>query len=96
MSAAPWRRSRCWSSGSGWSTSPRDTVGQLAGLSDDVALAVISAPQSGSVSRPTGSYAEAMSATWARLVEVPFAGLDFSDVRWALGRPPAEAVQTRR
>ena len=66
---------------------PAATVGQLAGLSDDVALGVISAPQSGSVSRPTGSYAEAMSATWARLVEVPFAGLDFSDVRWALGRP---------
>jgi hypothetical protein len=72
---------------------PAATVGRLAGLSDDVALGVISAPQSGSVSRPTGSYAEAMSATWARLVEVPFAGLDFSDVRWALGRPPAEAVQ---
>lgn len=72
---------------------PRDSVGRLARLGDEVALGVISAPQSGSVARPTGSYAEAMSRTWSRLVEVPFAGLDFSDVRWALGPPPAEAVQ---
>jgi hypothetical protein len=34
-----------------------------------------------------------MSEAWARLVEVPFAGLDFSEVKWALGPPPAEAVQ---
>ena len=34
-----------------------------------------------------------MSSTWARLVEVPFAGLDFSDVSWALGPPPPEAVE---
>jgi hypothetical protein len=72
---------------------PAETVGSLASASDGVALSVIAAPQDGSVSRPTGSYAEAMSGTWARLVEVPFAGLDFSDVRWALGPPPAEAIQ---
>ncbi len=72
---------------------PRESVGQLAGLSDEVALAAISSPQSGSVSRPSGTYAETMSSTWSRLVEVPFAGLDFSDVKWALGPPPAEAVQ---
>ncbi|HWW67494.1 MAG TPA: hypothetical protein VNY83_05875 [Solirubrobacterales bacterium] len=72
---------------------PRESVGQLASLSDEVALGTISAPQSGSVSRPVGSYAEAMSQTWTRLVEVPFAGLDFSDVKWALGPPPAEAVR---
>ncbi len=72
---------------------PRESVGQLAGLSDEVALAAISAPQSGSVSRPSGTYAETMSSTWSRLVEVPFAGLDFSDVKWALGAPPEEAVQ---
>ena len=72
---------------------PGESVGQLASLSDEVALGTISAPQSGSLARPLGSYAEAMSETWSRLVEVPFAGLDFSDVRWALGPPPAEAVQ---
>ncbi len=72
---------------------PRASVGRLAGLADHMALAVISAPQSGSVARPSGSYAEAMSGAWARLVEVPFAGLDFSDVRWALGPPPADAVK---
>jgi hypothetical protein len=72
---------------------PRETVGRLAGLADEAALGVISAPQSGSVARPAGTYAEAMSGTWSRLVEVPFAGLDFSDVSWALGPPPPEAVQ---
>ena len=72
---------------------PRESVGQLASLSNEVALGTISAPQSGSLARPVGSYAEAMSETWSRLVEVPFAGLDFSDVKWALGPPPAEAVQ---
>lgn len=72
---------------------PRESVGRLANLSNQLALGVISAPQSGSVDRPVGSYAEAMSGTWARLVEVPFAGLDFSDVAWALGPPPAEAVK---
>ena len=34
-----------------------------------------------------------MSRLWSRLVEVPFAGLDFSDVHWALSRPPPEAVE---
>jgi hypothetical protein len=71
---------------------PRATVGQVADLSNEVALGVISAPQSGSLGRPVGSYAEAMSRTWSRLVEVPFAGLDFSDLKWALGPPPPEAV----
>ena len=72
---------------------PGESVGRLAALSDEVALGTISAPQSGSVSRPLGGYAEAMSETWSRLVEVPFAGLDFSDVHWALGPPPPEAVR---
>ncbi len=62
-------------------------------MSDRVALGVIGAPQAGGASRPSGSYAEAMSRLWARLVEVPFAGLDFSDVGWALSRPPPEAVE---
>jgi hypothetical protein len=73
--------------------SPRETVGQIASFSDQVALTAISAPQSGSLSRPVGTYAEAMSRVWSRLVEVPFAGLDFSDVSFALGPPPAEAVK---
>lgn len=71
---------------------PQASVGRLASLSDRVALGVIGAPQAGTASRPAGSYAEAMSRLWARLVEVPFAGLDFSDVSWALSRPPQEAV----
>jgi hypothetical protein len=72
---------------------PRETVGRLASFSNEAALTVIAAPQSGSPSDPTGSYAEAMSHVWSRLVEVPFAGLDFSDVNWALGPPPEDAVK---
>lgn len=72
---------------------PRETVGRLASFSNQVALGVIAAPQSGSLDGPTGSYAEAMSHVWSRLAEVPFAGLDFSDVNWALGPPPEEAVK---
>jgi hypothetical protein len=72
---------------------PRESVGRLANFSNEVALGVIAAPQSGSLGDPTGSYAEAMSHVWSRLVEVPFAGLDFSDVNWALGPPPEEAVK---
>jgi hypothetical protein len=72
---------------------PRESVGRLASFSNQVALGVIAAPQSGSLGDPTGSYAEAMSHVWSRLVEVPFAGLDFSDVDWALGPPPEEAVK---
>lgn len=72
---------------------PQASVGRLATISDRLALGVIGAPQAGTASRPAGSYAEAMSGLWARLVEVPFAGLNFSDVNWALGRPPSEAVE---
>jgi hypothetical protein len=72
---------------------PRESVGRLARISDQVALGVISAPRTGSVSRPMGSYAEAMSGVWTQLIQVPFAGLDFSDVRWAMGPPPREAVE---
>jgi hypothetical protein len=72
---------------------PRESVGRLAKISDQVALEVISAPRTGSVSRPTGSYAEAMSGVWTQLTEVPFAGLNFSDVKWAMGPPPREAVE---
>jgi hypothetical protein len=72
---------------------PRESVGRLASFSNEVAMSVIAAPQSGSLDDPTGSYAEAMSHVWSRLVEVPFAGLDFSDVNWALGSPPEEAVK---
>ena len=73
--------------------SPAQTVGKVANMSNGVALGVISAPQAGSVSRPMGSFAESMSRTWPRLVEVPFAGLNFSDVKWAMGPPPQEAVE---
>jgi hypothetical protein len=72
---------------------PRQTVGEAAGMADDVAVGVIGAPESGSADRPTGSYAEALAGSWQRLSEVPFAALNFSDVAWAMGPPPKEAVQ---
>jgi hypothetical protein len=72
---------------------PRQTVGQAAEMSNQLALGVISVPEEGSLSRPVGSWAEAMSRTWSRLVEVPFAGLDFSDVKFAMSPPPPEAVR---
>ncbi len=73
--------------------SPGQTVGRVANMSNEVSLGIISAPHTGSISRPMGSFAEAMSRTWPRLIEVPFAGLNFSDVSWAMGPPPAEAVE---
>jgi hypothetical protein len=72
---------------------PVASVGRLGKISDEVAVTAISAPRSGSLARPTGTYAEELSHTWAQLVEVPFAGLDFSDVQWAMGSPPPEAVE---
>lgn len=72
---------------------PRESVGRLASFSNQAALGIIAAPESGSLGDRTGSYAEAMGHVWSRLVEVPFAGLDFSDVNWALGPPPEEAVK---
>jgi hypothetical protein len=72
---------------------PAASVGRLGKISDEVAVTAISAPRSGSLARPTGTYAEALSHTWAQLVEVPFAGLNFSDVNWAMGPPPKEAVE---
>jgi hypothetical protein len=72
---------------------PSQSVGRLANMSNQVAIGVISAPHSGSLSRPNGAFAEEMSQTWERLVEVPFAGLNFSDVKWAMGPPPEEAVE---
>lgn len=72
---------------------PAASVGRLAKISDQAAVTIITAPRSGSLARPTGTYAEAMSSAWAQLVEVPFAGLNFSDVKWAMGPPPPEAVK---
>jgi hypothetical protein len=71
---------------------PRESVGRLADISNQMAIATISAPQPGSMSRPMGTFAEALTRTWSRLVEVPFAGLNFSDAQWALGKPPPKAV----
>ena len=72
---------------------PAESVGRLAKLSDRAAITVISAPRSGSLARPTGTYAEAMEQVWAQLTDVPFAGLNFSDAKWAMGPPPPEAVK---
>ncbi len=72
---------------------PAESVGWIAKLSDRAAVTVISAPHSGSLARPTGTYAEAMDQVWDQLTAMPFAGLNFSDAEWAMGPPPPEAVK---
>ena len=71
---------------------PRATVGTVAGFTNDASQAVIAAPQSGSVSNPSGSYAEATAETWSAMTLPGFAALNFSDMGWALSRPDSELL----
>ena len=74
---------------------PRESVGRLAAplrtKSPSAAIAPRSRAASTARSAPTPKRCRRPGS---RLVEVPFAGLDFSDVSWALSRPPPEAVKT--
>lgn len=71
---------------------PRSTVGTVAGFTNDASQAVIAAPQSGSVSNPSSSYAEATAETWSAMTLPGFAALNFSDMGWALSRPDSELL----
>jgi hypothetical protein len=71
---------------------PRATVGTVAGFTNDASQAVIAAPQSGSVSNPSSSYAEATARTWSAMTLPGFAALNFSDMGWALSRPDPELL----
>src|SRR6185295_15054517 len=71
---------------------PRSTVGTVAGFTNDAAQAVIAAPQAGSVSNPSSSYAEATAETWNAMTLPGFAALNFSDMGWALSRPDPELL----
>ncbi len=71
---------------------PQASVGRLATLSDR-ALGVIGSAAGGQRLALRRQLRGREFDLWARLVEVPFAGLDFSDVGWALGPLPREAVE---
>ncbi|MEO8093146.1 MAG: hypothetical protein ABI726_10610, partial [bacterium] len=71
---------------------PRATVGTVAGFTNDASQAVIAAPQSGSVSNPSSSYAEATAETWNAMTLPGFAALNFSDMGWALSKPDPELL----
>jgi len=71
---------------------PSQTIGRVSKLVDRAALAVIAAPQEGSISHPTGTYANTTNEIWGVFAGTPFDMLNFSDVRWANSKPPAEAV----
>lgn len=62
---------------------PRESVGRVAGFSNDLALTLIAAPQEGSLSKPVRSYGEATGAVWRGLVDPLFAVLNFSDPKFA-------------
>jgi hypothetical protein len=72
---------------------PRATVGTVAGFTNDASQAVIAAPQAGSVSNPSSSYAEATTEAWSAMTLPGFAALNFSDMGWALSRPDPELLQ---
>ncbi|MGI8727725.1 MAG: hypothetical protein ACR2K6_08630, partial [Solirubrobacterales bacterium] len=71
---------------------PQQNVGQLARVSNDLALAGISAPK-GDTGRPIGSFAESLGTLWDATVTTPFISLNFSDSEWALAEPTADAVE---
>ncbi|MEK6326642.1 MAG: hypothetical protein AABM66_03825 [Actinomycetota bacterium] len=71
---------------------PRATVGTVAGFTNDASQAVIAAPQAGSVSNPSSSYAEATAETWNAMTLPGFAALNFSDMGWALSRPDPQLL----
>jgi hypothetical protein len=66
---------------------PRETVGKVSELSNQAAQSVIAAPQRGSLSNPTSSYAEATDEVWRDMTIPGFAALNFSNVDWALSEP---------
>ena len=79
---------------------PRQSVGRLAGLSNDVALVLIAAPLAATaqdkgraLTRPHETFGTALGDVFDRLVAKPWAALNFGDVGWSQGRPEAVAVR---
>lgn len=71
---------------------PEQSVGRASDLSNKVAKTLISAPQSGSLSRPDATYAEATADVWHAMTLPGFAALNFSNVDWALSEPDPELL----
>jgi len=79
---------------------PRQTVGRLAGLSNDVALVLIAVPLAATahdhgraIERPRETFASALGGVFDRLVAQPWAALNFGDVEWSRGAPEPAAVK---
>lgn len=79
---------------------PRQTVGRLAGLSNDVALVLIAVPLAATaqdkgraIERPRETFATALGGVFDRLVARPWAALNFGDVEWSRGPPEPAAVK---
>jgi len=73
---------------------PQETVGTVSEITNDAAVAVIAAPQEGSLSSPHSSYAEATSEVWSGMTLPGFAALNFSEMGWALSGPDPELLET--
>ena len=73
---------------------PRATVGTVTNYTNEAALSVLAAPQTGSVSNPVGDYSEATDEIWRSTTLPAFSVLNFSDVDWALSAPDEELLET--
>ncbi|MQA76345.1 MAG: hypothetical protein GEU88_18795, partial [Solirubrobacterales bacterium] len=73
---------------------PRATIGTLTGFVNEGALAVLAAPQSGSVANPVGDYGEAVDSVFSDMTLPGFAVLNFSNVDWALSDAEPELLET--
>jgi hypothetical protein len=70
--------------------SPRDTVGRVAEITNQTALAAVAAPSSGHIDAPIRSYNDAMAGVWNQMTAVPFCAMDFSDVHWCMTAKPSQ------
>jgi hypothetical protein len=73
---------------------PRTTVGTAAGFANAAAQEVIAAPQRGSLSDPSASYANSVARAWDSMTLPGFAALNFSDLGWALSAPDPRLLAT--
>jgi hypothetical protein len=71
---------------------PRATVGTVSEITNDAALAVIAAPQEGSLRDPQATYAEATEEVWSAMTLPGFAALNFTDIGWALSEPDSRLL----
>jgi len=71
---------------------PRATVGTVAEITNDAAVAVIAAPQEGGLSNPQSAYAGATAEVWSAMTLPGFSAMNFSDMEWALSEADPELL----